>query len=176
VVNLDFKVPGDLVYLVGATLPELGGSEFYDLLGYVGLSVPQVRPGEFLSCYQAMSRAIREEVLASCHGLYRGGLGVHLALCSLASGLGVDLDLGDMLAGHPTHAVLYSESAGRFLVTVAPAQRVRFEEIFQGHPFHLLGEVRPDHSFTIKRQGRTLLTVTLEELKEAWTRPFGQLM
>jgi phosphoribosylformylglycinamidine synthase II len=176
VVNLDFKAAGDLVYLVGATHPELGGSEVYELLGYVGLSVPQVRTREFLSCYQAMSRAISEEVLASCHGLYRGGLGVHLALCSLAGGLGVEVDLGDILAAFPTHAALYSESAGRFLVSVAPAQRQQFEDIFQGHPVHLLGEVRPDRTFTLKRQGRTLLTVTLEELQEAWTRPFGQLI
>jgi phosphoribosylformylglycinamidine synthase II len=176
VVNLDFKAPGDLVYVVGDTHPELGGSEFYEMLGYVGLSVPQVRPGEFLSCYQAMSRAISDQVLASCHGLYRGGLGVHLALCSLAGGLGVEVDLGDMLADLPTHAALYSESAGRFLVTVAPAQRSRFEEIFQGQPYHLLGEVRPDRTFTLKRQGRSLCTVTLDELKEAWTRPFGRLI
>jgi phosphoribosylformylglycinamidine (FGAM) synthase-like enzyme len=176
VVNLDFKAPGDLVYVVGATYPELGGSEFYELMGYVGLSVPQVRPPEFLCCYQAMSRAISAEVLASCHGLYRGGLAVHLALCSLAGGLGIEVDLGDMLADLPIHAALYSESAGRFLVTVAPAQRQQFEEIFQNHPYHLLGEVRPDRSFTIKRQSRTLLTVTPDELKEAWTRPFGKLI
>jgi phosphoribosylformylglycinamidine synthase II len=176
VVNLDFKAPGDLVYVVGATHPELGGSEFYELLGYVGLSLPQVRPREFLSCYQALSRAISEEVLASCHGLYRGGLGVHLALCSLAGGLGVEVELGDMLAAFPNHAALYSESAGRFLVSVAPAQQQQFEEIFQGHPCHLLGEVRPDRTFTLKRQGRTLLTATLDELKEAWTRPFGKLI
>jgi phosphoribosylformylglycinamidine (FGAM) synthase-like enzyme len=146
------------------------------MLGYVGLSVPQVHPEEFLSCYQAMSRAIKDQVLASCHGLYRGGLGVHLALCSLAGGLGVEVDLGDMLADHPTHAALYSESAGRFLVTVAPSQQRQFEEIFQGHPYHLLGEVRPVRTFTLKRQGRTLLTATLDELKEAWTRPFGRLI
>ncbi len=139
VVNLDFKEPGDLVYLVGATHPELGGSEFYELLGYVGLSVPQVRPQEFLACYQAMSRALEEEVLASCHGIYRGGLGVHLALCSLAGGLGVDLDLGGVAADLPHHVALYSESAGRFLVSVAPAQRRRFEEILQGQPYQLLG-------------------------------------
>jgi phosphoribosylformylglycinamidine synthase len=175
VVNLDFKAPGDLVYLVGATRPELGGSEFYELLGYVGLSVPQVRPSEFLSCYRAVSRAINEEILASCHGLYRGGLGVNLALCSLAGGLGTEVDLGDILADYPNHAALYSESAGRFLVSVAPAQRRQFEEIFQGHPLHLLGEVRPDRQLTIKRQGRTLLTAALDELKEAWTRPFGKL-
>jgi phosphoribosylformylglycinamidine (FGAM) synthase-like enzyme len=71
---------------------------------------------------------------------------------------------------------LYSESAGRFLVSVAPAQRRRFEEIFQDQPCHLLGEVRPDREFTIKRQGRPLLTATLDDLKEAWTSPFGKLI
>ena len=176
VVNLDFKEPGDLVYLVGESLPELGGSEFYELMGHVGLSVPQVRPREFLSCYQALSRALGEGVLASCHGLYRGGLAVHLALCVLAGGLGAEVDLGNLLAAFPNHAALYSESAGRFLVSVAPAQRRRFEAIFQGHPCYLLGEVRPDRLLAVKRQGHTLLGVTLDELQEAWTRPFGKLV
>jgi len=175
-VNLDFKAPGDLIYLVGATLPELGGSELYELLGYVGLSVPQVRPRKFLPLYQAMSRALGAEVLASCHGLYRGGLGVHLALCSLAGGLGVEVDLGDMAGDLPTYATLYSESAGRFLVSVAPAQRRQFEEIFREHPLHLLGEVRPEQTFTLKRQGRPLFSLSLEEIKKAWTRPFGNLV
>jgi hypothetical protein len=71
---------------------------------------------------------------------------------------------------------LYSESAGRFLVSVALGQRQRFEEIFQGQPYNLLGEVRPDREFTIKRRGRALLSVTLDDLKEAWTRRFGRLM
>ncbi|MFW6113059.1 MAG: AIR synthase-related protein, partial [Thermodesulfobacteriota bacterium] len=170
VVNLDFKEPGDLVYLVGATHPELGGSEFYQLLGYVGLSVPQVRPGEFLALYQAISQALQEEVLASCHSLYRGGLGVHLALCCLAGGRGVDADLGDLAGDLPDHAALYSESAGRFLVSVAPPHRRRFEEIFQGQLCYLLGEVRPDRDFALQRQGRPILAATLDELKEAWTR------
>jgi len=175
-VSLDFKEPGDLIYLVGATRPELGGSEFYELLGYVGLSVPQVRPQEFLPLYQALSRALEEEILASCHGLYRGGLGVHLALCSLAAGLGVEVDLGELALDLPNHVALYSESAGRFLVSVAPAHRPLVEEIFQGLPCQLLGEVRSDRSFEIKRQGRTLLNADLDELKEAWTRRFGGLM
>jgi phosphoribosylformylglycinamidine synthase subunit PurSL len=101
---------------------------------------------------------------------------VHLALCSLAGGLGVEADLGEMLAAFPTHATLYSESAGRFLVTVAQSQRRQFEEILQGQPIHLLGEVRPERTFSLKSQGRTLLTVTLDELKEAWTLPFGKLI
>ena len=63
-------------------------------MGYVGLSVPQVRPEAFLACYPALSQARQEELLASCHGVYRGGLAVHLALSSLAAGLGLEVDLG----------------------------------------------------------------------------------
>jgi phosphoribosylformylglycinamidine synthase subunit PurSL len=175
VVNLDFKEAGDLLYVVGATRPELGGSEFYEMMGYVGRSVPQVRPREFLPCYRALSGALTAKVVASCHGIYRGGLMVHLALCSLAGGLGVEVDLGDLLADFHAPAAMYAESAGRFLVSVAPAQRRRFEEIMAGQPLHLLGEVRPEPTFTIKRQARTLLTVTLDELQEAWKRPFAGL-
>ncbi|MGQ9687558.1 MAG: AIR synthase-related protein [Desulfobaccales bacterium] len=176
VVNLDFKAAGDLIYLVGDTRPELGGSEFYDLMGYVGLSVPQVRAGEFLSRYQALSQTLTEEVLASCHGVYRGGLAVHLALSSLAGGVGVEVDLTALLPGFPAHAALYSESAGRFLVSVAPGQRRRFEEIFQGQLYHLLGEVRPDRQFILKRRGRLLLTADLDDLLQAWTAPFRNLI
>ena len=100
---------------------------------------------------------------------------MHLALCSLAGGLGVEVDLGDLALDLPNHVALYSESAGRFLVSVAPAQRRLFEEIFQGQPCHLLGEVRPDRRFEVKRQGRTLINADLEELQEAWTRRFGGL-
>ncbi len=175
VVSLDFKEPGDLIYLVGATRPELGGSEFYELLGYVGLSAPMARPQEFLPCYQALSQALQEEVLASCHGIYRGGLGVHLALCSLAGGLAVEVDLEGIAPDHSRHVALYSESAGRFLVSVAPAQRRLFEEIFRGQPCHLLGEVRQEVRFEVKSQGRTLINADLDELQEAWTRRFGGL-
>ena len=32
--------------------------------------------------------------MASSHGIYRGGLGVHLALVAMAGDLGMDIDLG----------------------------------------------------------------------------------
>jgi len=133
------------------------------------------RPQEFLPCYQALSQALQEEVLASCHGIYRGGLGVHLALCSLAGGLAVEVDLEGIAPDHSRHVALYSESAGRFLVSVAPAQRRLFEEIFRGQPCHLLGEVRQEVRFEVKSQGRTLINADLDELQEAWTRRFGGL-
>jgi phosphoribosylformylglycinamidine synthase len=176
VVTLDLKAPGDLIYVIGETRPELGGSEFYELLGYVGKSVPKVRPLEFLSTYRLVEEAIREGLLASCHTITRGGLMVHLALVSMAAGLGVDVEVGSIAPDYPTHAALYSESAGRFLVSAAPEHRERLEALFHGQPLVLLGEVRPDQTVLVKRDGRTLMATPLSGLSAAWQRRFGSLI
>jgi phosphoribosylformylglycinamidine synthase II len=173
--TLDWKRPGDRIYLLGETRAELGGSEFYEMLGYTGLSVPSVRISEFLPYYRLLEEAVREELLASCHGLYRGGLGVHLALASLAAGLGLEVNLSRIAQGSPAYAALYSESAGRFLISVAAEQQTRVEQLFQGHPLHFLGEVRQDSTFKITREKRTLVKTSLNQLQTAWQRRFGNL-
>ncbi|MGO8761927.1 MAG: AIR synthase-related protein [Desulfobaccales bacterium] len=174
--SLEWKRPGDLIYLVGDTGPDLGGSEFYELMGYVGLSVPQVNPEAFLAYYRLFEQAGREELLASAHGLYRGGLAVHLAASSLAAGLGLDADLSRVAPESPDYAALYSESAGRFLVSVDPAQANRLEELFKGQPLTLIGRVGDGAAFTISRHGRTLVEAPLADLRTAWERRFGRLI
>ncbi|MFZ5452109.1 MAG: AIR synthase-related protein [Thermodesulfobacteriota bacterium] len=174
--TLEWKNPGDLVYLLGETRPELGGSEFYEMLGYVGLSVPQVRVPEFLPYYRLLEQAIQEELLASCHGLYRGGLGVHLAWSSLAAGLGLEADLSLVAPASPAFAALYSESAGRFLISVAPEHQARVEQRFQGQPLSFLGQVRQDQTWKIIRDRRTLMKTSLEKLQTAWQQRFGNLI
>jgi len=174
--TLDLKTPGDLIYLLGETKPELGGSEFYELLGYVGLSVPQVRPQEFLSYYRLVEEAIKGALLYSCHGVYRGGLLVHLALISLASGLGLDADLSRIAPGLPVHAALYAESAGRFLISTPPGHRQKLEDLLQGQPLYFLGEVRPDGKFHLRREGQTLIKAPVNKLQQTWQRRFGNLI
>ncbi|MGP8104482.1 MAG: AIR synthase-related protein [Desulfobaccales bacterium] len=172
--TLEWKRPGDLIYLLGRTRPELGGSEFYELMGYVGLSVPETRPVEFLAYYHLLEQAGREELLASCHGVYRGGLLVHLALASMAAGLGVQVDLGGVAPEAPDFAAAYAESTGRFLVSLEPARRSRFEELFKGQPVYLLGEVVQEPLLKVDR-GARLLEVSLEDLGAAWQERFGNL-
>ncbi|MBM4273853.1 MAG: phosphoribosylformylglycinamidine synthase [Deltaproteobacteria bacterium] len=175
-VTLDWKTPGDLIYLVGETHHELGGSEFYEMLGYVGLGVPVVMPLDFLDYYRIVEQAGKEGLLASAHGLYRGGLGVHLALCSLARGLGVEVDLTAVAPEFPAYVALYSESAGRFLVSVAPEHQSSVEDLFRGQPLYLLGRVRPDGAFKVSRGGQTLIDAALPDLQAAWQRRLGGLI
>jgi phosphoribosylformylglycinamidine synthase len=116
------------------------------------------------------------ELLASAHGLYRGGLAVHLALSSLAAGLGLEVDLSRVAPELPAYAALYAESAGRFLVSVDPAQQGRLGELFGGEPLTLIGQVRSDQTFKMSRHGRVLIETDLETLRVAWDRRFGGLV
>jgi phosphoribosylformylglycinamidine synthase len=176
VVTPDLKAPGDHLYVLGDTRAELGGSECYELLGYTGLSVPRVRPGEFLPRYRLLAEAVRQGLVASCRALTRGGLGLHLALVSLAAGLGVEADLGPLLPESPAFAAMYAESAGRFLLSVAPQNRARLEALVQGEPLTFLGTVRPDQAFQISRNSSKLIDITTSELAAAWQRRFGRLV
>ncbi len=177
--TLDVKSPGDLVYLLGETRDELGGSEYLDLFGRVGCSVPRVRPGEFLKLYRALARAMAQDVVASVHGIYRGGLGVHLAMKAMAGNLGIFADL-TAIATEPVDrddVLLYAESAGRFIVTVDPSLKVSFESCFSSMPVHCIGEVTADPKLRVRGiDGSDIIDLTVSDLRQAWQQPFGDLI
>ncbi len=176
--TLDSKAPDDRVYVLGTTRNELGGSEYYDLLGYLGCRVPRVDAPANLALYQCLSSAIREGLTASVHGIYRGGLGVHSALVCMAGGLGMDLDLARVpaSAGLRADQYLFSESAGRFIVTVPPAHQQAFETRFKDQPAACVGYVRAEPVLVI-RQGvsEPLMRLPLTSLRKAWQKPFGDV-
>ena len=51
-ISMDFKQEGDLIFILGATKDECGGSEFYDEIGLLGHKVPVVDPQQAMSNYQ----------------------------------------------------------------------------------------------------------------------------
>ena len=176
--TMEFKDAGDRLYVIGLTKNELGGSEYYDLLGYKGLNVPQTDFEANLKLYRAVRQAYEQGLFASMHGIYRGGLAVHLTLCALGLGLGaaVDLDALPMEGDLETHVRLFSESTGRFLVTIHNKDHERFEEIFSGLPAGFIGKVRADGVIRIKSGDREITRLDLDELRAAYKRPFGHLI
>ena len=177
-VTMDAKMPGDLVYVLGVTRDELGGSEYYDLLGYTGLNTPELHPGEALAVYRTVEKAIRAGLLASCHGLYRGGLGVHAAMTALSGGLGMKIDLAKVPVDtsgekNPCWArddrILFSESCGRVMVTVAPTARKEFESLAAAVPRGLIGEVIAEPRMLVTGLGGgRLIDEPIERLKRLW--------
>jgi phosphoribosylformylglycinamidine synthase subunit PurSL len=90
--------------------------------------------------------------------------------------LGIEVDLSRVAPESPAFVSLYSESAGRFLVSVDPAHQGRLEELWHGQPLTLIGQVRSDQTVKISRHGQPLLAAPLGILKAAWERRFGNLI
>jgi phosphoribosylformylglycinamidine synthase len=178
-VTMDSKVAGDLVYVLGTTRNELGASEYYEHMGYVGRNVPQVRSAEFIPVYRSLKDAIENELVASAHGVYRGGLAVHLAMVAMGGGLGMEVDLARVPAEDVGRddLLLFSESAGRFITTVEPANRQAFEKLFKESACACIGTITADNEFTIKGMNHgTIVSATVQDLKSFWKMPFGDLI
>ena len=165
-VTTDFKAPGDLVYLLGETRDELGGSEFYRLLGEVGANVPQVRADRAMDLYGRVAEAADKGLLESCHDLSDGGLAVALAECTFGGGFGANIELPDFGIG-PT-AELFSESHSRFVATIRPESRERFEETL-GDRARGLGVVTEEPRITVTQGDRMIIERSVARLQEAWT-------
>jgi len=180
-VTMDAKRPGDLVYLLGKTGNEMGGSEYFALHGHVGNTVPRVNPEMALKRYRALHRAINEGLVASCHDLSDGGLAVAVVEKAFAGGYGISVDLGRVLwTGDETArndtVVLFSESASRHLVTVRPDNRDAFESVMSGNCFSSIGVVTDEGTVTVTGLfGVTVVKAGIDELKEAWQSPLREL-
>lgn len=174
--TMEAKAPGDIVYVLGDTFDELGGSEYYAFLGYVGLNVPKLRHREVLPVYSALEGAVASGLVASCRGIYRGGLAVHAAMAAFGGRLGMALDLAAVPReqGMRDDGILFSESCGRFIVTVAPGLRRDFEALFKGLPCAEVGQVTAEPHLIIRGVGgKVLVEEPVLALRESWVRPLA---
>ncbi len=178
-VTMESKIPEDLVYILGETRNELGGSEYYQMMNELGLNVPKVNAEELIPLYKKLAEAIDMGLIASAHAVSRGGLGVHLALVAMGGETGMDVDLNKVPAvpGLTDSRILYSESAGRFIVTVDPAKKTRFEELFKGLKTGLVGKVTESNILRISGiSGNEIMSEEISTLKDCWLKTFGGLI
>jgi phosphoribosylformylglycinamidine synthase len=173
-VSMDFKRAGDLIYIVGTTQNELGGSEYLGIHGFTGNSVPKVNPRQGKKLMDRLSRATERVLVRACHDCSEGGIGVAVAEMAFAGGLGATIQLKSVPLGEPIDRddfILFSESNSRFLVEVAPENREEFEKTI-GDSLAVIGEVAPSPVLEVYGvDGGKVIRASLGELKEAWQRP-----
>ena len=174
-VSMNCKEEGDLIYIVGETWNELGGSHYYGIHGYVGNNVPKVNPSKGKQLMNALSAAIEKGIVKACHDCSEGGIGVAVAEMAFAGGLGMKLCLEQVPLGEQINRddiVLFSESNTRFLVEVAPKHRAKFEKMLAGVAIGAIGRVMNNQGLEVYGlTGKRVLSATLTELKEAWQKP-----
>jgi phosphoribosylformylglycinamidine synthase subunit PurSL len=179
-VSADAKEPGNLLFLLGETGGEMGGSHFLLAEGRrSGNDVPPVDAASNARTMRALQRAIRAGVVRACHDLSEGGLAVSAAEMAFAGGVGVELGGAGLPAAQSRQklsdaAWLFNESAGRFLVEVPPAKRGAFTAILGGCPCLEAGRVTDARRIVIARGGHTLIDVPISDAKAAWQGTFRE--
>jgi phosphoribosylformylglycinamidine synthase len=176
-VTSDFKQPGDIIYILGLTRDELGASEYYASLGFVGANVPKVLDSkQAIEMYRALHQRIRDQLVASCHDLSDGGLGVALAESCFAGGLGADIDLSAVPADNINRndTILFSETPCRFIISVSPENKEAFESRLSNSTLSAIGETNSSRRLTVKGlDGSIIINNQIDEMKSSWQSPLG---
>jgi phosphoribosylformylglycinamidine synthase len=174
-VSMDFKQAGNLIYALGATYDEMGGSEYFARLGYVGNKSPVVNVAAARKLMNDVSMATSRGLVRACHDISDGGLGVALSEMAFAGNFGADISLEAVPAGETIDRddiLLFSESNSRFLSEVEPGNREEFENTLRGNVFAVIGNVNGADSLKIRGlKGKSVISLPLRTLKESWQKP-----
>ena len=164
-----FHADGALIYLLGDTRDEFGGSEWAHVVhGFLGGRPPAVDLERERLLADVLINASRDGLVDSAHDLAEGGLAQALAEACLRGDVGARIVLPE---GVDPFVALFSESAGRAIVSVPRSEEVRFTDMCaaRGLPHQRIGVV--DLLVTdLDVQGR--FRIPLRELRAAWTGTF----
>ncbi|WP_226683069.1 phosphoribosylformylglycinamidine synthase subunit PurL [Sutcliffiella horikoshii] len=164
VTTQEFKNEGDLIYVIGETASEFGGSELQKLnYGKIFGKAPAIDLDVEARRQDELLAAIRAGLVASAHDVSEGGVGVALAESAMgARGLGAAVTLtGDMTSA------LFSETQSRFVVSVHPDHQEAFEAAVADAS--LVGTVTRTGNLHIESASREVAVhVSVDDLRDAW--------
>ncbi len=168
--TMDLKQPGHLLYIVGETRAELGGSLYHRLHGLASGALPSPVP-DAPDTFRALHAALRVGQIAAIHDCSEGGLAVASAEMCIAGRLGLALDLCPLPRTDDvdTWAALFAESSARFLVEVAPEHAAAFESTLAGRPCAQLGSITHQPALCITGlDGNVAVESEVDALVQAW--------
>lgn len=158
---------GDNIYLLGVTSTELSGSAWADVVhDHLGGLPPKVDLAGERRLAGLLGAAREEWLISSAHDLSEGGLGQALAEGVMRFGVGARVWLTELMErdGVDAATALFSESAGRVIVTVPREEDVKFRGLCEGRDYPVLRIGVTDTEPTLEVQD--VFTVSVDELRE----------
>jgi len=176
-VTMDLKQKGNLLFVVGLTKNELGGSHYYKVNSHLGASVPVVDLETAGKIMAKVAGAISDGLVRSCHDCSEGGLAAALAEMSFAGGLGIQADLRGLPRSDDctdTASQIFSESNSRFVMEVKQDDFDAFCKLMVNVPFGQIGKVTDSSRLVIKDgNGKCVIDADIDELKRSWQEPLN---
>ncbi|MEO0092229.1 MAG: phosphoribosylformylglycinamidine synthase subunit PurL [candidate division WOR-3 bacterium] len=159
-ITMDFKQPGDLIYLIGKTYPEFNN--------------PKVNPRLGIKIFRALYQAIQSGLVSACHDLSEGGLAIAVAEMCFAGEIGAEIFLKNIKATCPStqnhdDVCLFSKSNTRFICAISEAHQDKFEKIMKNLPYTLIGQTNASDVFQVYDKDHLLIiNLKIQIMKNIW--------
>ena len=163
-----FQNEGDVIFLLGRTKSEIGGSEYLKTIhGRDAGLPPAIDLKKEKTLIEILLELADKKIIASAHDLSEGGLAQALAECSLSgNGLGCEVDVDSNMRGD---VLLFSETQARALVTITPFAMKDLRPVLDSAKIRWkpVGRVKAAE-FTVRVNGAPLIDTTVAELEAVY--------
>ena len=175
-ITSDIKREGSLLYLIGDTKYEIGGSEYSKLMGIEGGAVPMVDPEALKKRMHALFKIMQNGLVLSCHDVSNGGLVVCLSEMLIGGGLGAHIDISS-LEYQRSDIKLFSESNTRWVIEVEKSKVNEIEALLSGAdiPAFQIGVIE-GKDFSVSDKNKTLIDIPLKDVRAIWENAIYECM
>ena len=177
-VTSDFKYEENPIYLVGnSTDKEMGGSEYYYIMGFDSGIVPRVNTKLLKICMKSILSSIKKEYVVSCHDVSEGGIGVCLSEMAIGGDIGAILDISAINKRLRTDFKLFSESNTRWILEIKRKCKKDFEKTMekQNTPFINIG-LTNQKKLIIEDKKNIVINQDISVLRNLWKSVIWDLM
>ena len=154
--TLNFKHPGDLIYVIGVNRADINCSEYlHHICGVTHSPAPHFELEEEWTIQQSVANLIDKNVVHSAHDISEGGLFTCLLESAMGTGFGFSIHTDE---GIRKDAFLFGEAQSRIIVSVDPNLKAIFEAEAGRTPFTYLGKVNANREICIDQESWGFLT------------------
>ena len=177
------KEENNILLLVGARRNELGGSEYYKQLGFVGKNVPTVDFELLRREINVIIDCIEVGAIKACHDISEGGIACCAAeMCMLhknkpGSGAKIIIDKETNPDRIREDSWLFSETGG-FVLEVSKEKYDLAELLLKkyGVPFFKIGAVTGNGVIEVLKEGEKLVDLQIDDLKSKWQNALSEVL
>ncbi len=173
-ITLQLKEAGNILYLLGERKNELGGSEYYRQLGYLGANVPQEDLQEATKQIYALVEGVENGLINAAHDISEGGLAITIAeMCIGGRGegqIGVRINT-DKIEGSNlrTDQKLFSQTGG-FVVEISRKNQKKFLELCRKLKLktYEIGQTIKQPQLVFQKESHNIANLPLTKVSNQW--------
>ncbi|MHC1605236.1 MAG: phosphoribosylformylglycinamidine synthase subunit PurL [Candidatus Methanofastidiosia archaeon] len=173
-ITTPFRKEENLIYLIGETKKELGGSEYFRYLGIDRGNVPKVNPYNLSNACSALVELVNMKKITSCHDISKGGIACALAEMTIGNGIGAHVSLP---GNERTDTKLFSESNTRWVCEVNPKDKKYFEDNLKAHciTFAQIGKTGGTTLHILDNE-KIISDIPISNIASAWQSVLWEIM